>query len=225
MGRSRPWCWARYRRRSLIDHRLPFWWRANPASRESCSQSTDLQGATDAEDVLRTWSIFDDLAMRVVSVDSASPTWTEGIAFESHAVDASAGDPATSQEFAQQGAARLTAAGRDVDSVDENRRACGRDHPGGRAMERGSRRPGLKRTIGPRSAASRERGQARSARIPRLGLDRTRTDRIECRQRVVALSRRARLARHRVFARRVLSRAPDGGAYPRLHLFTDRSRG
>ncbi len=74
-------------------------------------------GARDAEDILRTWPIFDGLAIRVVSVDSASPTWSEGIELESRVVDASAGDPATHLEFAQQGAARLIAAGREADGV------------------------------------------------------------------------------------------------------------
>jgi nucleotide-binding universal stress UspA family protein len=77
-------------------------------------------GASDAEDLLRTWPIFDGLAIRVVS---ASSTWSESIEgeLETPGVDASAGDPAgapsTRLEFAQQGAARLTAAGRKAHSV------------------------------------------------------------------------------------------------------------
>ena len=80
-------------------------------------------GAGDAEDLLRTWSIFDGLAIRVVSVDSASSTGSEPIEGElgTPEVGAPAGDPAGAQptqlEFAQQGAARLTAAGRKADSV------------------------------------------------------------------------------------------------------------
>ena len=80
-------------------------------------------GARDAEDLLRTWSIFDDLAMRVVSVESASSTGSEPIdgELETPAVDGPAGDldggPSTHVEFAKQGAARLTAAGREAHSV------------------------------------------------------------------------------------------------------------
>jgi nucleotide-binding universal stress UspA family protein len=78
-------------------------------------------GARHAEDLLRSWSIFDDLAIRVVTVDSASPTRGERIEQESHGVDASAddppGDPASHPGFAGQAAARLTAAGRDADGV------------------------------------------------------------------------------------------------------------
>ena len=80
-------------------------------------------GARHAEDLLRSWSIFDDLAIRVVSVDSASPTWSERTEGELEApmIDASGGDPpgatATHREFAQQSAARLTAAGREAESV------------------------------------------------------------------------------------------------------------
>ncbi len=80
-------------------------------------------GARDAEDLLRTWPIFDDLAIRVVSVDSASSTGSEPIEgeLETPVGDAPAGDPAgapsTHLEFAQQGADRLTAAGRKAHSV------------------------------------------------------------------------------------------------------------
>lgn len=80
-------------------------------------------GARYAEDLLRTWPVFDDVAMRVVSVDAASPTWTEGLETE---VDARPNDdfgrypPDAStnpSDVAQQCANRLTAAGRVADSV------------------------------------------------------------------------------------------------------------
>ncbi len=80
-------------------------------------------GTRDAEDLLRTWSIFDDLAIRVVSVDSASSTSGEPIEGEldTPVIDALAGDPADATSgdlgIAQQLAARLAAAGREADGV------------------------------------------------------------------------------------------------------------
>lgn len=150
-------------------------------------------GASHAEDLLRTWSIFDDLAIRVVTVKSASPTRGEGIEREAHGVDASAGDPpgdpATHPEFAQHAAARLTAAGRDAEGVQRVGEPAAAIIRAAEQWNAESRRPRFKRTIGPRSAASQERGETRSPRIPHLGLDCTLTDRVEFRKRVVALSR------------------------------------
>ena len=78
-------------------------------------------GARDAEDILRTWPVFDDVAIRVVSVDSASSTWTDGVEIESGtpASNDSGDDPAGAstnpRDVAQQCADRLTAAGREAD--------------------------------------------------------------------------------------------------------------
>lgn len=80
-------------------------------------------GARDAEDLLRTWPVFDDVAMRVVSVDAPSSAWTEGVEIESDARpnDDLGDDPPDAstdpRAVAQQCAERLTAAGREADSV------------------------------------------------------------------------------------------------------------
>jgi nucleotide-binding universal stress UspA family protein len=80
-------------------------------------------GARDAEDILRTWPVFDDVAMRVVSVDSAPSTWTEGVEseFDTRANDDFGDDPAGAianpLDVAQRCADRLRATGREAESV------------------------------------------------------------------------------------------------------------
>ena len=121
MGPSPPWCLARYRRKSWIDHRLPFWWRANPASRESCSQSTDLRvRGTRKTSFEPGRSSTTSPCGSSVSTPPPRRGLKESRSSRMRSTPLLAIQLATQlhPEFAQQGAARLTAAGREADSVE-----------------------------------------------------------------------------------------------------------